>query len=121
MHLEKGDFIYKEYNSSIIGVEKKLDLNLIDKIIEQCKTEPCLYFTSTPARSEEIAQQIARKMPVLPEMDEVIIELDSMVESSPVTTILKKVLAKGIAFHHAGLLSEERSLVENNFRKGKLG
>ena len=38
-NLEKGDFIYKEYNSSIVGVEKKLDLNLIDKIVEQCKTD----------------------------------------------------------------------------------
>ena len=58
-HLEKGDFIYKEYNSSTTGVEKKLDLNLVEKIIEQCQTKPCLYFTSTTANSEEIAQQIA--------------------------------------------------------------
>ena len=92
MLLEKGDFIYKEYNSSAVGIEKKLDLNLVEKIIEQCQTEPCLYFTSTTANSENIAQQIARKMPVLPEMDEVLAELDSIVEATPVTSILKKVL-----------------------------
>jgi helicase len=53
-------------------------------------------------------------------MDEVLAELDSIVESTPVTSTLKKVLAKGIAFHHAGLLSEERAIVEDNFRKGKI-
>jgi helicase len=120
IQLEKGDFIYKEYNSSNIAVERKLDLNLIDKIIEQCKTEPCLFFTSTPARSEEVAQQIAKKMPVLPEMDDIISELGLLVESTPITAALKKVLVKGIAFHHAGLLGEERRIIEENFRKGKI-
>ena len=51
-------------------------------------------------------------------MDVLIDEIDITVEATPITAKLKKVLVKGVAFHHAGMLSDERRIVESAFRKG---
>lgn len=116
--LNSGDFLYKEFNSKKIGIENSLKLNDIQTIITQSQKEQFLVFVNTQSKAEETAQQIARGMPTLPEMDALIEGLDDLVESTPVTTKMKKVLTKGVAFHHAGLLSDERQVVESGFRGG---
>jgi replicative superfamily II helicase len=46
--------------------------------------------------------------------------LEVRVEPTPSTRNLKRVLQKGVAFHHVGLLPEERVLIENGFKAGKI-
>lgn len=116
--LNDGDFLYKEFNSGKIGVEEKLSLNRIAVIIKQSKTEQCLVFVNTQSEAEKKAEMIARDLPNLPETDKLIDEINATVESTPITAKLKKVLTKGIAFHHAGLLTDERRIVEAGFREG---
>jgi helicase len=118
--LNNGDFLYKEFNSGKIAVEKALKLDDISRIIKQSETEQCLVFVNTQPKAEETAQQIAREMPKLPNMDILIDEIDTTVEATPITAKLKKVLVKGVAFHHAGMLSDERRIVESAFRKGMI-
>jgi len=118
--LNNGDFLYKEFNSGKIVVERALKLDNISRIIEQSVTEQCLVFVNTQPRAEETAQQIAREMPNLPNMNILIDEIDTTVEATPITAKLKKVLVKGVAFHHAGMLSDERRIVESGFRKGMI-
>jgi len=116
--LNNGDYLYKEFNSGKIAIEKALKLDNISRIIKQSETEQCLVFVNTQPKAEETAQQIAREMPKLPNMDVLIDEIDTTVEATPITAKLKKVLVKGVAFHHAGMLSDERRIVESAFRKG---
>ena len=116
--LNNGDFLYKEFNSKKTGIERNLNLSDVRTIITQSAKEQFLVFVNTQAKAEETAQQIARQMPVLPEMDALIGGLDDLVESTPVTAKIKKVLTKGVAFHHAGLLSDERQVIESSFRGG---
>jgi len=116
--VSNGDFLYREFNSGKIDVERKLNLNLIPQIIEQSKREQCLVFVDTQPNAEETARRIARDLPELPEMNSMIKELDALVESTPSTTKMKKILNKGVAFHHAGLLADERRIVESGFAKG---
>jgi helicase len=118
--LNKGDFLYKEFNSGKIAVEKALKLDSVPRIIKQSETEQCLVFVNTQGRAESTAQQISRDMPKRTDMDKLIEEIDVSVEATPITAKLKKVLIKGVAFHHAGLLSDERRIVESGFRKGKI-
>lgn len=118
--LSNGDFLYKEFNSGKIVVERALKLDNIPRIIKQSETEQCLVFVNTHLKAEETAQQIAREMPNLPNMGILISEIDTTVEATPITAKLKKVLVKGVAFHHAGMLSDERRIVEFGFRKGMI-
>lgn len=116
--LSHGDFVYREFNSGKVAVEHDLDLNNIQRIIKQSEAEQCLVFVNAQRNAEETAQNIARGMPEIPAMQKLIEEIDSFVESTPATSRLKKTLGKGVAFHHAGLLMDERRVIEAGFRKG---
>ena len=116
--LKKGDFIYKEFNSGNIDVERELNLNYVNKIVEISQTEQCLIFRSTIKKVEEINRDIMSHFPEIPEMEEIIDEIDSIVESTPSTRRLKESIKHSVAFHHAGLLMDERRIIENAFRQG---
>jgi len=119
-HLENGDFIYREFNTEKIGVEQKLNINTVAQISELSKSEQSLIFVDTQRNAENIALKVASGLPATSETNAFIEELDSRVEATPSTRILKRTLQNGVAFHHAGLLPEERGIIEDGFRNGQI-
>ncbi|MFC1803525.1 DEAD/DEAH box helicase [Thermoproteota archaeon] len=118
--ISPGDFIYKEFNTGKIAIERNLDINSIEKIADISKQEQTIVFENTQNKSRKVAENIAQGFPKTSETDVLISELDARVESTPSTRTLKKVLQNGVAFHHAGLLPIERRIIENGFDVGSI-
>ncbi len=95
-------------------------LNLVYDTIKQGKQ--CLVFVNTKQRSERTAEVIAKKMGFETETTRKL--SDEVLKALPKPTKqcerLSKVIKKGIAFHHSGLVAKQRRIVEDYFRKGDI-
>jgi helicase len=118
--LEEGDFFYKEFNTGNFGVEKGLKLHNLQGIVEATKREHIIIFEDTRQNAENLALKLATLLPPINNATNWIDQLDAMVESTPLTKILKKCMMSGIAFHHAGMLPEEKRIVERAFEEGDI-
>jgi helicase len=116
--LTAGDFIYKEFNTGKKDVEKALGYHTFEGLTKASETEQTLIFVDTQGGSERLAERLAGALPPASNIADIIELLDSAVESTPSTRRLKEVLQNGVAFHHAGLLPEERAIVEDVFERG---
>lgn len=84
------------------------------------KNKQALVFFNTKKSAEKAAEDISRK---IKNQDSALKELSNDVLralSKPTSQCERAALcvAKGIAFHHAGLTSKQRNLIEENFRNG---
>jgi len=82
------------------------------------KDKQAIVFANTKNSAEKCAEEIAKKIKI---NDKKLIELSEKCLkslSSPTKQCrrLAYCLKKGIAFHHAGLASKQKELVEDNFR-----
>lgn len=118
--LKKDDFLYREFNTGNVLVTPNLPFGTIEGLGKATKDDQILVFTSTQRDAEYLAQQVADSLPIDTAVLDVMEELEVRVEPTPSTRNLKRVLQKGVAFHHAGLLPEERVLIENGFKAGKI-
>lgn len=83
----------------------------------------CLVFVNSRRSTEALATRYCNSIAahgayMLSDEDRAILEGDA--ESTAVGRKLASCVKYGIAFHHAGLTSEQRHYVESNFRSGKL-
>ena len=74
-----------------------------------------LIFRNSRKRAEETAIELSRELDLTgPELP---VEAD---ERTSKESLLFELISKGVAFHHAGLSNENRQLVEDYFRNGKI-
>lgn len=116
--LNKGDFIYQEFNTKKIEIERGLNLSNLTKISEVSETEQMLVFANTQRNAEGTARIISDGMKSSVNATSLISKLDEKIESTPSTRLLKEFFSNGVAFHHAGLLTEERKIIEHGFTSG---
>ncbi len=86
------------------------------------KGKQALIFTNTKRSAEKVAEDIAlknaKRSPVLDKLSDDV--LKALSRPTRQCQRLALCVKHGIAFHHAGLTSKQREIVEDNFRKGEI-
>jgi helicase len=81
-----------------------------------------IIFCPSRASAEKTAEDIAKLLPFgKPEVQNLEREVSKVV--SPPTKQCKRLanmIKKGVAFHHSGLHSKQKEIIENNFKEGKI-
>ncbi len=110
---EKADFLGKHEN---------ILLNEGEAIIEAAKhivnsQKQALVFTKTKKEAEALAERISEDLPY--SVNEIAKSLGNAADS-PTSQCkrLAKIAEKPVAFHHSGLLPNQKDIIENSFRKG---
>ncbi len=106
-----------------IKVEEKSGEPVINLALDTIsKKKQALVFVNAKRSAEKCAEDISKKIKEtsqeLTELSEK--ALGALSRPTKQCERLAKCLAKGIAFHHAGLHSKQKDLIEENFRKGKV-
>ncbi len=95
---------------------------VIDCILDTLKLKKqALVFVNTKKSAEKEAEDIAKKLPSQAELEQLSQDiLDALPKPTEQCERLAKCVKKGIAFHHAGLHSDQRNAVEEGFRAGTI-
>lgn len=122
-----------------VSYENRIDFENCNEILSGDQTEiaiakstlkkgkQAIFFVATRKFTESLAKQLSQEI-VLFLKDEEKKELLKL--SEEILTVLEKpteqcmklsqCIKDGVAFHHAGLVGKQKSLIEENFRKGKI-
>jgi helicase len=116
--LNKNDLLFREFNSGLVSVEH--DCRIIEPLVlaQMCDKSQMIIFEQTRGDAERRAIELATVFPLATKAMTLINELDTTVEPTSISRSLKRCIQNGTAFHHAGLLFEERQIVEEGFRNG---
>lgn len=114
---------YRSYKEDYTSSSPNRVKTLI-KYIRQRKAYPCIYFSFSRRRCQELAYEFTNTCFLSPEekiktsqkLEQLLQELDTA--SSPQINSLKPLLLKGIAYHHAGLLPTIKEIIEQLFTTG---
>ncbi|HLG24439.1 MAG TPA: helicase-related protein [Candidatus Nanoarchaeia archaeon] len=81
-----------------------------------------IVFANTKKSAEKTAEDIAKKIKAKSEVLNSLSEeaLNALSKPTKQCERLSECILKGIAFHHAGLTSKQRELIEEEFRKGNI-
>jgi len=118
--LKNGDFLYRDFNTGNMNVELGLNINTSDGLIDISQREQIIIFKNTQKKAEKLALRISKHLSPSTDITKWIEKVDALVESTPSTRKLKKCIINGVAFHHAGLLPEEKRVVEEAFENGDI-
>lgn len=81
---------------------------------------PAVVFCVTKDKAENLTEKAGKKRERRPGCESLVNDLDEVSESDPTIRILRQTLPKGVAFHNANLVHDERRLIEGAFRKQNL-
>ncbi|MBN2454657.1 hypothetical protein JXB11_03870 [Candidatus Woesearchaeota archaeon] len=104
-----------------IAVEQLSANQVVNLALDTIKLgKQALVFVNTRPSAEKNAEEIAReikekKQPMLAQK-----ALKALSKPTKQCERLSKCIEKGIAFHHSGLVAEQRELIEDNFRAGSI-
>src|SRR4030042_2606486 len=86
------------------------------------KNKQALIFVNTKRSAEKCAEDIAKKIKTKdPKYEQLSTQLlKALSKPTKQCERLANVAKKGIVFHHAGLVQKQRSLIEDEFRKGTI-
>jgi helicase len=118
------------FDNSVNFHGKKDKINVVSEVSDPTlqialdtikSNKQALIFCPTKAAAESTAYKIA----ALQKLDEYLrADAEKVIKSLPRPTQqcqkLHDVFIKGIAFHHAGLVAKQKTIVENNFREGNI-
>jgi superfamily II RNA helicase len=104
-------------------ITKRNRLITLLEFLKRNKAYPCLYFSFSRRRCEELAQEVAGFNFLRPDEKQQICELfDKLVEkfnvSSAHLAFMRPLIENGIAYHHAGLLPTLKEVIEQLFSSG---
>jgi len=100
-------------------IEEKFNSPMINLALDTIRMEKqALIFVNTKRSAEKEAEEIAKKIKTVSEAHEKIADeaLNALASPTEQCKRLSECLKKGIAFHHAGLTSKQREIVEENFK-----
>ncbi len=102
-----------------------LENSIVHNTIDMNKQ--ALIFTSTRRNAESLAERLSKtvyqklKHGDKAELGKVANEIENVLENpTEQCKKLSKIIKSGIAFHHAGLMGKQKSLIEDHFRKGAI-
>ncbi len=105
-------------------IEKKHENNLISLVLETIeKDKQVIIFNRSKNSAEKTAEDIAKVLNAerSEELNILAEEIESTLESpTKQCKKLAKLVRKGVAFHHSGLVSKQREIIEKGFREGLL-
>lgn len=116
--------IFPEITALKFDNEQKYILSIILDTIKQ--NTQAMIFCPTKKWCETIAGKISEQFETLRQCDPTLIPLkdigtvDNMLQESGIysTSAIYKLVKSGVGFHHAGLTTDERSVIEASFRQG---
>ncbi len=79
-----------------------------------------LIFVNSKARAEKTAEEIAHVLPANSCENLAIEVLKALPQPTKQCKRLAECIKSGVAFHHSGLVSKQRALIEESFRNGEL-
>lgn len=115
-----GEFEYTEWNTKTEGVEK-FPGNSINTIIEYLlnNNEQVIIIRNSVTSTQDFANQLAEHFSSLPAAAQSIQSLNNIMDTETKEDLLNT-LRHSIAFHHAECELEERTIIEDGFRKGEI-
>ncbi|KAB0794088.1 hypothetical protein PPYR_13708 [Photinus pyralis] len=109
---------YNPYHSSPFKFDITLNYKLQSIILQYAEGKPTLIFCSTRKNVEMTATYLTQNLTInlQPSQRQVLVDACANITEPKI----KQLLAHGVSFHHAGLLAEDRRIVENLFRNSSL-
>ena len=106
-----------------LEIEQKKSSSIINIVLDTLKIgKQALVFNSTKRSAEKTAEEIALKLKgnneELNKLSE--IALNAIARPTKQCERLANCLKKGVAFHHAGLHSRQKEMIEENFKAGNI-
>jgi len=101
--------------------------NLVSDVLDD--GGQCLVFLNTRKNAESQAEKLStmlktrfkqNELDELNDIADIFMQISNPADVTKETKFLIQLLKHGVAFHHAGLTQEQRTFIEDNFRKGRI-